>query len=100
MYTFLFSYKNTMCIRQAKGNSLEQAMNNWLPSLAGVQFGKDENKSELNLDDIKKELKEARFVPLKKLQNVWCTFLRFSGTNAIINVVLTQTESPESYDLN
>jgi hypothetical protein len=100
MYTFLFSHKNTICIRQAQGNTLEEAVNEWLPMLGDVQFGKDEEKSTLDLPTVRQELKEARLVPLRKLTNVWCTFLRFNGTNAIINVVLTQGESDDAYVLD
>lgn len=99
LYTFLFSHKNTMCIRQAQGETLADAIENWLPMLANAQFGKDENKVTLNVDDVRAELKEARLVPLRNLHNVWCTFLRFDGVNAIVNVVLTQGESEDSFAL-
>lgn len=88
-----------MCIRQAQGETLAEALENWLPMLEKAQFGKEENKVTLNVDDIRAELKEARLVPLRNLHNVWCTFLRFDGVNAIVNVVLTQGESEDSFAL-
>lgn len=99
LYTFLFSHKNTTCIRQVQGDTLTEAVDNWLPMLENVQFGKDENKVVLNLDMVREELKEARLVPLRNLHNVWCTFLRFDGANALVNMVLTQGESEDNYVL-
>jgi hypothetical protein len=94
LYTFLFSFKNTCCIRQVEGEVLAEAVDNWLPLLATVQFGKD--KSSLDLGVFRQELKEARLVPLRNLHNVWCTFLRIDGTNIVVNVVLTQSESEDA----
>lgn len=100
LYTFLFNHKNTISIKQASGNSLAEAVENWLPQLAEAKFGKDENKIALDIEEVRQELKEARLVSLRNLNNVWCTFLRFSGTNAIVNVVLTQGESEDAYALD
>ena len=99
LFTFLFSHKNTTCIRQAQGESLAEAVENWLPMLESVQFGKDEAKVSLNVEAIREELKEARLVPLRNLHNVWSTFLLFDGVNAIVAVILTEGESIDNYAL-
>jgi len=99
LYTFLFSHKNSTCIRQVQGNTLEEAVDNWVSLLEGVSFGKDDSKVVLDLETVRNELKESRLVSLRNLHNVWCTFLRFGGVNALLNVVLMQGESEDNYAL-
>jgi hypothetical protein len=87
LYTFLLQYKQTTCIRQVEASDLKEATSNWVPLLEGVAFGKDESKAPLNLNEVVEELKESRLVPLKDMQNVYCSFIRFGGVDALINVV-------------
>ncbi len=89
LYTFLFSHKNTTCIRQVESESLKEAIEKWLPLLKNIYFGKEDNRSLLDLNLVKKELQDAKQIPLRDLENVWCTFLKLNSTNALLNVILT-----------
>jgi len=100
LYTFLLQHKNTTCIRQVDADSLREAVTSWIPLLEGVMFGKDEKKGVLDLAEVDNEMKDTRLVPLNNMQNVWCAFIRFSGVDALLNVVLMESNTRNENDFD
>lgn len=88
LFTYIFSYRGTTAIRQAKGEDFKETMEFWVNSLEGAQFGKEE-KVIVNLDELKSELKENNPIPLKNILNVWCAFMRLEHGNALLNIIQT-----------
>lgn len=95
-FTFLLQHKKTTCIRQVSGETLQEALEKWVPTLESnpatgqpQTFGLEENKSALDLEEVKTEVAECKLGLLRNLQNVWCSHMRFKDKDALLTVVQT-----------
>jgi hypothetical protein len=95
LYTFLLQHKKTTCIRQVSGETLQDALQKWVPTLEldvngqPQTFGVEESKSALDLEEVKTEVSECKLVLLRTHQNVWCTHMRFKDKDALLTAVAT-----------
>lgn len=95
LYTFLLQHKKSTCVRQASGDTLQEALQKWVPTLEldtngqPQTFGLEDNKSTLDLEEVKTEIAECKMVLLRNHQNVWCTHMRFKDKDALLTVVST-----------
>lgn len=95
-YTFLLQHKKTTCIRQVSGETIQDALQKWVPTLElnpatgqPQTFGLEDNKSGLDLEEVKAEVSECKLGLLRNLQSVWCTHMRFKDKDALLTVVST-----------